>query len=177
MKSMSDRPARGPSNGMKPAARPGESDDRDASGTAALGPLPGYVGFNLRRAQSASFRHLDRAARDLDLTPGQFSLLTLLRLNPGISQKSVSQLFGVDTSTVSPVLEAMARRGLITRTRAENDRRTYALALTAEGERALGTMRRHVEAQETLMAAILKPGERDHLLDMLTRLTAALSDA
>lgn len=89
-----------------------------------LGALPGYVGFNLRQAQAAAFRHLEKVSRDLDMTPGQFSLLMLLEANPGVSQKSISRAVGVDTSTISPVLDALARRGLLRRERVTHDRRT-----------------------------------------------------
>jgi len=139
-----------------------------------LGPLPGYVGYNLRRAQIASFKHLDRIAGALELSPGQFSLLTFLDRNPGVSQKAISQAFGVDTSTLSPVLAALSARGLVRRRRAPHDRRNYAIALTPEGERCLADMREHIEAQEALMGAALDAGERSQLLKMLGKIAAVL---
>ncbi len=148
-----------------------------------FGALPGYIGFNLRQAQAASFRHLESVSRDpdltnlTDLTPGQFSLLVLLEANPGASQKSISRAVGVDTSTLSPVLDALARRGLLVRRRAAHDRRTYALALSPAGRRALAAMRAHVERQERLMSDALDSGESALLLDMLKRVTAALKGA
>lgn len=142
-----------------------------------FGALPGYVGFNLRQAQTASFRHLGRVSRDLDLTPGQFSLLMLLESNPGASQKSISRAVGVDTSTLSPVLDALARRGLLVRRRVARDRRTYALSLAPAGRRALAAMRAHIESQERLMSGALGPGESARFLDMLKRVTAALNGA
>ena len=162
---MSDRRDKGQDTG-KAIERP--------DGDIALGLLPTYVGYNLRRAQAASFRHLEHLARDLNLTPGQFSLLSLLACNPGISQKAVSQVTGVDTSTMSPALESLARRGLVIRARAVHDRRSYALSLSPAGEETLSAMRRKVERQEQVMAKALDPGEREHLLTMLERITAAL---
>lgn len=141
----------------------------------ALGLLPTYVGYNLRRAQAASFRHLEHLARHLNLTPGQFSLLSLLADNPGISQKAVSAVTGVDTSTMSPALESLARRGLIIRARAAHDRRSYALSLSPAGEEMLAAMRGQVERQERVMDEALEPGERQHLLAMLKRIAAALN--
>jgi DNA-binding MarR family transcriptional regulator len=139
-----------------------------------LGPLPGYLGYNLRRAQAASFRHLDATAAGIDLSPGQFSLLTFLAANPDTSQTTIARVFGIDKSTLSPVLDAFARRGLITRKRADHDRRTNAIRLTGVGAALLARMRARVEAQEALMAATLAPEERARLLDMLRRITDAL---
>jgi DNA-binding MarR family transcriptional regulator len=120
--------ARGKSQGNGRAIQgAGRDTERDRSD---LGPLPGYLGYNLRRAQIASFKHLDRIAGALELSPGQFSLLTFLDRNPGVSQKAISQAFGVDTSTLSPVLAALSARGLVRRRRAPHDRRNYAIALT-----------------------------------------------
>lgn len=150
---------------------------RSAEGSPSLGPLPSYVGFNLRRAQMASFRHLERTAGALNLTPGQFSLLTFLEANPGVSQKTVSQEFGVDTSTLTPVLDSLSTRRLIRRARASHDRRSYALSLTPSGERLLEEMRARIDAQEAEMAAALAPGERDLLLDMLQRVCIRLEGA
>lgn len=146
----------------------------DAPDQTSLGPLPGYIGYNLRRAQAASFRHLDAVTPGIDLSPGQFSLLTFLEANPDASQTAITRAFGIDKSTLSPVLDGFSRRGLITRKRAAHDRRTNALRLTAEGLALLARMRARVEAQEALMAAVLKPGEQERLLDMLRRVTDAL---
>ena len=75
----------------------------------------------------ASFRQLDRSVGEFDLSPGQFSLLVFLDANPGVSQKTASREIGVDTSTLSPVLTARSERGLVRRSRAEHDRRNYAM--------------------------------------------------
>jgi DNA-binding MarR family transcriptional regulator len=167
--------ARGKSQGNGRAIQgAGRDTERDRSD---LGPLPGYLGYNLRRAQIASFKHLDRIAGALELSPGQFSLLTFLDRNPGVSQKAISQAFGVDTSTLSPVLAALSARGLVRRRRAPHDRRNYAIALTSEGERHLAAMRAHIEAQEAIMGAALDAGERARLLDMLGKIAAALERA
>ncbi len=146
----------------------------DAPDHTRLGPLPGYLGYTLRRAQAASFRHLDATTPGIDLSPGQFSLLTFLEANPDASQTAIAGVFGIDKSTLSPVLDAFAKRGLITRRRADHDRRTNAIRLTADGAALLDRMRARVEAQEALMAAALDPEERARLLDMLQRVTDAL---
>lgn len=146
----------------------------DVPDHARLGPLPGYLGYNLRRAQAASFRHLDATTPGIDLSPGQFSLLTFLEANPDASQTTIARVFGIDKSTLSPVLDAFAKRGLITRKRADHDRRTNAIRLTDAGADLLARMRARVEAQEALMAAALAPEEHAQLLDMLKRLTDTL---
>ena len=143
----------------------------------ALGPLPGYVGYALRRAQSASFRHLERSAGALALTPGQFSQLAAIEANPGINQRRLAALFGLDKSTLSPAMEALAARGLVQRTRASDDARAWSLSLTPQGRQLLARMRAKVEAQERIIAGALAPAERRRLVAALKRIEAALDAA
>ena len=77
--------------------------------------LPSYVGYQVRRAQAKIFAEFEGALGELDFTPGSFGVLTLIRANPGITQVELAAAFGVDKSTMSPVIvaagEARARRG------------------------------------------------------------------
>lgn len=148
-----------------------------AGAHTALGPLPDYVGYALRRAQTASFRHLERSAGDLALTPGQFSQLAAIEANPGINQQRLALLFGLDKSTLSPAMEALAARGLVQRARDPDDGRAWALTLTPQGRQLLARMRARIEAQERVIASALAPAERRRLVAALRRLEAALDAA
>jgi DNA-binding MarR family transcriptional regulator len=162
------------------AARPRGESSRLSGWQAApeaLGPLNSYVGYALRRAQSASFRHLERSAAGLALTPGQFSQLAVIDANPGINQRRLAALFGLDKSTLSPAIDALAERGLVRRTRATEDGRAWSLSLTGEGRQALTRMRAHVEAQERLIAQTLDAAELKRFVAALQRIEAALDAA
>src|SRR3954452_5220907 len=101
------------------------------------GPLATWVGFHLRLAQTASFAAFAREVQDVDLSPGRFATLVLIKENPGISQTTLSRANGRDKSTLTPVLDDLVRRGLVRRARTEVDRRSYALSLTPSGEKML----------------------------------------
>ena len=145
-----------------------------SAGEPELGSLPDYLGYALRRAQMALFRDFARRMAALDVTPGQFSLLTLIAANPGISQVALARIHRLDKSTLSPAVDRLARRGMIRRRRAQGDRRFYALSLTDAGARTLGQVTSLVEGQERAMADALQPGEPGALVDMLGRVTHAL---
>ena len=59
---------------------------RNSAGSAATasnpepgtGPLEDYIGFQLRRAQTASFKAFKRRAGEADLKPGWFAVLSLI---------------------------------------------------------------------------------------------------
>src|SRR5262245_36294666 len=77
--------------------------------------LPGYVGYQIRRAQAEIFADLEVPLKEFDLTPGSFGVLTLIRSNPGITQVALAAALGIDKSTMSPVIFRLEKRGLIRR--------------------------------------------------------------
>ncbi len=138
-----------------------------------FGPLPQLLGYQIRQAQTALFKDFSNITNSLKITPGEFSLLTLIDTNPGVSQTSLTSLYKVDKSTLSLSLGSLAKRSLVRRVRAPLDNRYYALWLTEAGRRLLRKVRARVDAQERTMDAVLRPGERAHLLDMLSRIAGA----
>ena len=138
-----------------------------------FGRLPGYIGYQVRQAQSAVFRDLSRSLRDTGITPGEFSLLTMVRANPRINSITLSRIYQLDKATLSLSIKGLAARGLIASTRSANDRRYYALELTRAGHALLQGVTRRIERQERVMNAVLKPGERERLLDLLQRISRA----
>jgi DNA-binding MarR family transcriptional regulator len=140
-----------------------------------LGPLPGYLGYQIRQAQSAIFRDFPIITADLKVSPGEFGLLTLLDANPGVSQVKLAAVYGLDKSTLSIALNALVKRGLIRRAKSDVDLRYHTLRLLPAGRALLRRVRERVEAQERIMDCVLKPGERAKLLDMLQRITRAFA--
>ena len=142
-------------------------------GEVDFGKLPGYIGYQLRQAQSAVFRDLSRTLRETGVTPGEFSLLSMLRGNPGINSITLTRIYQLDKATLSLSIKGLAKRGLIASTRSAEDRRYYGLELTGEGRALLQSVTRRIERQERTMDAVLKPGERARLLGMLSRISRA----
>lgn len=148
---------------------------RSTRGTAEvdLGKLPGYIGYQLRQAQAAVFRDFAHIMGDVGVTPGEFSLLTLMRENPGIYQISLVRVYQLDKSTLSNSIKELKNRKLIRRIRDQDDRRYYGLWLTEVGEAVLDRATVRVMEQERTMEGALLPGEREQLLDMLVRIARA----
>ena len=89
--------------------------------------LPGYVGYQVRRTQAKIFADFEATLANVDFTPGSFGVLTLIRANPGITQVALAAAFGVDKSTMSPVIFRLEKRGLVRREVLASDRRCHAL--------------------------------------------------
>ena len=93
--------------------------------------------LHLQRAARVVARRFDDALRPLELTHGQFSLLMSLNRPepPGIG--SVADLLAMDRTTLTANLKPLERRGFVTVSVDETDRRSRRLALTAEGRALL----------------------------------------
>lgn len=170
---MSDRRASSPGSAGNGASNtPARAAGLELAGVD-FGKLPGYLGYQLRQAQSAVFRDLSRTLRDTGVTPGEFSLLALLKANPGINSITLSRVYQLDKATLSLSISRLVKRGLLSSTRHANDRRYYALELTSAGAALLRVVTRHIERQEKSMDAVLGQGEREHLLDLLRRISRA----
>jgi DNA-binding MarR family transcriptional regulator len=139
-----------------------------------LAQLPSYAGYQIRQAQLAVFQDISARLKPLGVTPGEFSLLTLIGANPGLSQADLVVTYDLDKSTLSHAVKGLTKRQLVLRFKAGHDRRVNLLKLTGLGSEVLAGARREIERQETVMKAVLNHGEQAQLLDMLTRISAAL---
>ena len=76
-----------------------------------LGPLPKLLGYNLRRANQASWRTYVSFIGQNKIRPGLFSLLCLVRANPGIAQIELGTHLGVDKASIVALLDRLERAG------------------------------------------------------------------
>jgi DNA-binding MarR family transcriptional regulator len=136
------------------------------------GPLADWVGFNLRMAQAAAFQAFSRLAKEIGTRPGRFATLMLIGRNPGISQTALSRANGRDKSSLTPVLNDLARRGLVIRRRTRTDQRTYRLSLTPAGRRVLAELTRCARDHEEMLDRIIGAGKQKGFVRILKRIIA-----
>ena len=134
------------------------------------GPLTGYLGYALRRAQLKAYTDLIATLEEVALSPGEFGVLTLIHQNPGVRPADVCKVLGILKTNFVPVLASLERRNLVERRNSRHDRRTLALSLTSAGvsllERACALQAEH----EARMAEKLGVRDRDRLLHLLNKL-------
>jgi DNA-binding MarR family transcriptional regulator len=136
------------------------------------GPLAHWIGFNLRMAQAAAFQAFSRLAKEIGTRPGRFATLMLIGRNPGISQTALSRANGRDKSSLTPVLNDLARRGLVIRRRTRADQRTYRLSLTPAGRRLLAELTRCAREHERKLDRIIGAREQKAFVRALKRIIA-----
>ncbi|HEV2572063.1 MAG TPA: MarR family transcriptional regulator [Beijerinckiaceae bacterium] len=140
-----------------------------------LGWLGGTIGFNLRIAQEASVRTYLRSVADTGTLQWRFAILALIHENPGMTQAALGKAIKRDTSSLTPALDDLCERGLVTRVRRENDRRSYELRLTARGRTTMEQMKVKVQAHEEELDQLITKDQRARLIAILRQITTGLS--
>jgi DNA-binding MarR family transcriptional regulator len=135
-----------------------------------LGMLPDLIGFMLRRAQIAVFQEVFRLFSEVDIRPAQFSVLTVIERNPGLTQSQVSAALGIKRTNFVALLDTLEQRGLAERQPAHGDRRSYALHLTDHGKTVMRRLRQLVDIQERRLIDRIGESGRSQLIGLLHRL-------
>ena len=112
-------------------------------------------------------------AQDLagdDLTPLEFAVLRYVDEEPGLDQTGLCERLGVDRNSTSLLVNQLESKGLVARQVNGDDRRARLLYLKSAGKRLHDRVRPKTFAGSQRMLSVLKPAERELLLDLLVRL-------
>src|ERR1043166_4848101 len=137
-----------------------------------LGPLPDLIGYVLRRAQLVVFQDFFQAFAPFNISPAQFSVLTVIERNPGLTQSQVAAALGIKRTNFVGLLDELERRALAERRQAARDKRSYALYLTADGLALMRRLKPVLKAHENRMIARIGEGGRDRLVELLHQLVS-----
>lgn len=129
--------------------RPGEGKRGEA----------GYFGYLLRQAGGAYRLRMERALADLEVTPPQFTALTMIAAYPGLSGADLARLAVLTPQTVSVIIANLERAGSVARRPHPVHGRILTLEITAGGQALLARCRERVLVLEKQLAAGLTPEE------------------
>lgn len=109
----------------------------------------------------------------LALQPSDVGILRLIATEPNLSQQTLADKLGVVPSRVVVLIDALEKKGLVTRERSARDRRTYELRLTEEGRAVMNEMREIGSAHEADITTALTATERKELTRLLGKIAAS----
>src|SRR5947207_8409422 len=119
--------------------------------------------LHLQRAARAVARRFDAAFRPLGLTNGQFSLMMSLNRPEPPSIGEVAALLAMDRTTLTAALKPLERRGLVTLSVDETDRRSRRLSLTDAGRALLAVAVPVWEREHAAIQSLLQDADPDRL--------------
>jgi len=137
-----------------------------------IGEIRNIVGFHLRLAHGAAYRHFTETFSDLDLTQKQVSALWLVDLHPDIAQTELAQLMRMDRATTMAIVNRLQSRSLLVRGKSLNDGRKQTLNLTDEGRATLQIAKQAIAEHETWLKSRFTDKEVQTLIALLTRIHA-----
>jgi DNA-binding MarR family transcriptional regulator len=136
-----------------------------------FGGLEHLIGYQIRRSNGRSIALWEALLVGRGVAWGQYSILKILSVNPGLVQKEIAAVAGVDPTTVVPVFKHLEKAGLIERTRSAVDARQVYVTLSKQGEKLLKRVDPLVQVHDRELTSELSLEERQLLLNLLAKIS------
>ena len=108
---------------------------------------------------------------NVGLTPEQFLLIDLLWNQGPMSQQKMADLMQKDKNSITKLVDALEKKGLVVRRKDETDRRSNLLVLTSEAEGLkMGAKEKGISILDSILEGISEE-ELKSFLDTLAKLT------
>ena len=127
----------------------------------------------LHRAQQVAANRSAAALRAAGITLRQFSVLSVIAQEEGVSQSHLVRATGIDRSTLADMAARMEKAKLIKRSVSKSDARAKSLSLMAAGRKALAQATPGVLEADRILMESLPATRRDSLLKTLTAVAGA----
>ncbi len=120
-----------------------------------------HVVSNLFRAANAVRNHMEREVlTPADLTWTAFVVMWVTWIWGSAETRVIADETGVSKATLSGVLTTLEKRGLVVRSKSEDDGRLVLVELTSKGRRLIMRLFPRINAEETLATRLLPAGSR-----------------
>jgi len=130
--------------------------------------LIGYIWDNTRRL-------MEKQLRILDITWPQLGALAALSQNDRITQRELSEIVDVDTTTVMVVCDSLEKKNLIQRLPDPSDRRVNRLVLTDCGKETIAKVYPQIRDGCKDILAVTPVGELNTTVQVLENIRGTLS--
>lgn len=140
------------------------------AGDEDIGEIRNIVGFHIRLAHGAVYRHFMETFAHLDLTQKQVTVLWLVDDHPDIAQTDLAERMRMDRATTMAIVNRLQSRGYLVRGKSKSDRRKQTLNLTDSGRRALVTAKAAIWQHEQWLKSRFTDHEVAKLIELLTRI-------
>jgi DNA-binding MarR family transcriptional regulator len=131
--------------------------------------MSGHLGFLLRRVQLAVFNDFQERTASFNLTPTEYSVLTVIDARPGLQQSQLAEMVGVKPANCVLLITGLEKRRLLDR-RVFPKSRALALRLTPEGKKLLKQINQRVDEHQKHLVQLLGAQAHEELRRLLLRL-------
>jgi DNA-binding MarR family transcriptional regulator len=131
--------------------------------------LDRLIGYNARRAALAVIDVFMQRMKIYDLRPVDFSVLSLIMHNPGITSRQLCTTLGVLPPNLVGMINALEQRKLVLRKPHPRDGRAVGLHVTATGQKLMRDAEQTAVELEAQAASRLSAGEVKTLIRLLKK--------
>jgi DNA-binding MarR family transcriptional regulator len=128
------------------------------------------VAFLLSQVGAHAAARFAELLAPLHLSPPHAGILRVLGKSAGLSQQELASMLNMHPSRLVGLVDELETSGFVKRQENADDRRTYALHLTDEGQAILGEIGRIAKEHQDSLLASLGKEEREQLADILQRI-------
>jgi DNA-binding MarR family transcriptional regulator len=132
--------------------------------------LESLLGYNARRASLLIMGRFFERMSEFELSPADFSILTLIRYNPGVTSRQLCTELAIQPPNMVNVLKEFEQRGLVLRSPHPTDGRALGLSLTEEGEKMIKRAEKIAEDSDQSATSKLTPDEQRTLNKLLKKI-------
>lgn len=132
--------------------------------------LEGLVGYNARRATLVIVDAFLRNMAVYGLKPVEFSVLSLIAHNPGITSRQLCSTLNIQPPNLVGMINQLQRRELITRRPHPHDGRAMGLHLTPTGRKLVKQAELTASELEDAATSRLSTAERQTLMQLLRKI-------
>lgn len=100
-----------------------------------FGEISSSLGFLLRLAQVKCFDSFFDTLAHHGLKPGEFTVLWVIGLNPGVPQGAIARRLRIKPAHMTKLVQRAVDAGLVERSTPDDDRRSVHLSLSDQGTR------------------------------------------
>lgn len=133
--------------------------------------------YLVKQVELAARHALDEVVEPAGLTTLQYTALTVLQRDPGITSADLARNSFVRTQTMAEMVAYLLDHGLVQRVRDESNRRQYLLTLSAAGAEVVESLTASAAAVERRMLSGLDDAQIDELRATLLRCRRSLTPA
>jgi DNA-binding MarR family transcriptional regulator len=131
--------------------------------------LDGLIGYNARRAALSVIEVFLHRMKVYELRPVDFSVLSLITHNPGITSRQLCATLGILPPNLVGMVSALEKRELIVRQPHPRDGRAMGLHLTAVGNKLMRDAERTAAELEAEVGSRLSATETRTLIRLLKK--------
>lgn len=133
----------------------------------------GSTAFLLAQVGALAAERFGERAATIGLTRAQTGTLRILSRNEPMTQQALAEALDLVPSRLVVIVDELAELGIVERRPDANDRRAYALHLTAKGREVMTKLAQVGQEHDQAFTAALTDAERSQLGELLEKLSAA----